>query len=94
MKSAPRLAGALCIAVSACATHADLQALRRPELPPRFVALADSTTVLHRSVALYDINGAPEFRLFDGNGIIATRPTRADVAHMFGAWLANADAGR
>jgi hypothetical protein len=82
---------ALAIGVCGCATKADVEALRHPTLPPTSVALSDPGEQLFRNVAIYEITGAPEFRLFDGNDLYTTRPTRADVARMLRTWLNNAD---
>jgi|CXWL01.1.fsa_nt_gi hypothetical protein len=84
-------ATALCAIAAGCASSDDINALRRPTLPPTQVALADRHSPLHENIAIYEIIGAPEFRLFDGGDIITTRPTRADVAHMLRTWLASAD---
>ncbi len=78
---------ALCAAAGACATSEDVRALRRPALPPTQVALADRHEELFENVALYEIVGAPEFRLFDGGDLYTTRPTRADVARHMRTWL-------
>ncbi len=83
-------ASALC-ALAACASSDDVRTLRRPQLPPTYVALADTASPLHENIAVYEINGAPEFRLFDGGDIITTRPTRAEVARMLRTWLSDAD---
>lgn len=83
----------LCLGLAAagCASTDDVRALRRPVLPPSYVALADRETALHESIAIYEILGAPEFRLFDGGALYTTRPTRGEVARMLRAWLSNAD---
>lgn len=78
---------ALCVTAGACATSEDVRALRRPALPPTQVALADRHEELFENVAVYEILGAPEFRLFDGGDLYTTRPTRADVARHMRAWL-------
>lgn len=92
MKSAMFMVGAAaCALATACASTEDVRALRRPTLPPTQVALADPHTRLYESIAIYEINGVPEFRLFDGGSVITTQPTRADVASLFSAWLDAAD---
>lgn len=92
MRAMKLLAGvsALC-AAAACASTEDIRAMRRPVLPPTYVALADHGSPLHRNVAIYEIDGAPEFRLFDAGHVITTRPTRAEVAAMLRHWLGDAD---
>jgi hypothetical protein len=77
-------------AVAACASSEDLRAMRRPPLPPDHVALVDRGMPLREAIAVYEINGAPEFRLLDEGGLIVTRPTRADVSAMLRAWLGDA----
>lgn len=89
MRALTLLAGASCLA--ACASTEDVRALRRPVLPPTYVAIADLGTPLHDNVAVYEIIGAPEFVLFDGGDVITTRPTRADVTSMLNTWLDDAD---
>ncbi|HVY85406.1 MAG TPA: hypothetical protein VG943_09755 [Caulobacterales bacterium] len=84
-------AAAMCALVAGCASHDDIRALRRPTLPPTYVALADRQSTLRESVAIFEIDGAPEYRLFDGAAVITTRPTRADVNHMLRDWLSAAD---
>ncbi|MBY0562572.1 MAG: hypothetical protein K2P58_00195 [Hyphomonadaceae bacterium] len=84
-------ASLLCLGAAGCASTEDVRAMQRPELPPTHVALADSNSLLHENIAIYEIAGAPEFRLFDGGAVITTRPTRADVATMLQSWLSNAD---
>lgn len=91
MRSLKLLAGASALCVAACASTEDVRALRRPVLPPTYVATADRGTPLHENVAVYEIIGAPEFVLFDGGDVITTRPTRADVASMLNSWLDDAD---
>jgi len=90
-----RALGAVSLALAAlaagCATEADERALRRPALPPAHVALAERHEALFRSVAIYEVLGAPEFRLFDGDDLITTRPTRRDVVRTLSAWLSEAE---
>ncbi len=66
--------------------------MHRPILPPGSVVIADPGDKLHQSVAIYEILGAPEFRLFDTDGdVITTRPTRAQVNGALRKWLWEAD---
>jgi hypothetical protein len=74
-----------------CATQQDVRAMRRPNLPPKSVVLAQKSEPLYRSVAIYEILGAPEFKLFDGDDLWTTRPTRKEVAQQFWQWLYDAD---
>jgi hypothetical protein len=60
-------------------------------MPPSQVALSDPGTTLHQNISIYEILGAPEFRLVDGGGLVTTRPTREDVAYMLRSWLGDAD---
>ncbi|HVK79611.1 MAG TPA: hypothetical protein VM915_03275 [Verrucomicrobiae bacterium] len=91
MRSLKLLAGASALCVAACASTEDVRALRRPELPPTYVAIADRDTPLHENVAVFEIVGAPEFVLFDAGAVITTRPTRHAVIHMLEDWLDDAD---
>ena len=91
MRSLKLLAGASALCVAACASTEDVRALRRPILPPTYVAIADRSTPLHENVAAFEIIGAPQFVLFDGGAVITTRPTRGDVIHMLEDWLEDAD---
>ena len=78
-------------AVSACATQEDVRTMRRPPLPPGFVALASQGEKLHKGIAIYEINGAPEFKLFDEGDVYTTRPTRRQVRNYLNSWLLEAD---
>lgn len=85
------VAASLTTVLGGCASTEDVRALRRPVLPPTMAALADRGEPLYRNVAIYEVLGAPEFRVFDGGALITTRPTRQDVNEMVGGWLADAD---
>lgn len=76
--------------LSACASRDEVAALRQPGLPPLAVAKASPARPYYRNVAVQAVEGAPEFRWFDGGGVITTRPTRAEVTaglnqHLLGA---------
>ena len=91
-KNSQLLTGAvLCAAVVGCASTEDVRALRRPQLPPTQIALADARSPAFQKISIYEVLGAPEFRVIDGENdtaLISTRPTRADVTRAYGAWLA------
>lgn len=65
--------------LSACATREEAAALRQPAMPPLAVAKASPARAFYRNVAVQAVEGAPEFRWFDGGGLITTRPTRVQV---------------
>ncbi|TXI86859.1 MAG: hypothetical protein E6Q40_05885 [Cupriavidus sp.] len=76
--------------LTACASRDEVAALRQPALPPLAVAKAAPARPYYRNVAVQAVEGAPEFRWFDGGGVITTRPTRAEVTaglnqHLLGA---------
>jgi hypothetical protein len=54
------------------------------------VVLAQSYEPLYQNVAIYEVTGAPEFRLFDGGAVITTRPTRMDIVQHYQHWLGDA----
>lgn len=65
--------------LSACASREDVAALRQPAMPPLAVAKASPARPFYRNVAVQAVEGAPEFRWFDGGAVITTRPTRVQV---------------
>ncbi len=66
--------------LAACASRDEVAALRQPPMPPLAVAKASPARPYYRNVTVQAVEGAPEFRWFDGGDIITTRPTRAEVA--------------
>jgi len=77
--------------LTACATREEVAALRQPSLPPVAVAKASPARPFYRNVAVQAVEGAPEFRWFDGGGIVTTRPTRAEVTYGLNQHLHGAD---
>lgn len=75
------------LASTACATQEQVRAMKRPELPPTRAIAADRGDKLFRSIAIYEIEGAPEWPLFDGGDIVTTRPLRAQVKLDLERWL-------
>lgn len=73
--------------LAACASQSDVRQMRRPALPPQQAILADPGEALYNSVALYEIVGAPEYRLMDAGVPFTTRPTRRDVRDWLNRWL-------
>ena len=59
-----------------CASQETVQALREPSLPPVAVLKAEQGGKLYRNISIQEIEGAPEFRWFDGGAVLTTRPTR------------------
>ncbi|HRK64760.1 MAG TPA: hypothetical protein PLN53_10225 [Terricaulis sp.] len=85
------LASAALCSIGACASTEDVRALRRPPLPPTYVALADHNTPLRDNIAVYEVLNVPEFRWFDGDAVFTTRPTRRDVNLLMNSWLRDAN---
>lgn len=77
--------------LSACATREEVAALRQPSLPPVAVAKASPARPFYRNVAVQAVEGAPEFRWFDGGGVVTTRPTRVQVVKSLNDHLRNAE---
>ena len=93
MKTISRLAAA-CAAASVaagCASTANLTMMRQPPLPPVAVAKAAPAGPYYRNISIQSVEGAPEFVLLDGNGLINTRPTRKHMIEILNEDLANAD---
>lgn len=79
------------LVLGACASAEDLRAVRQPAMPPVVVAKASPAKPFFRNVAIQEIQGAPEFRWFDGGAVITTRPTRVQVERALSDRLARAD---
>ncbi|WP_421737300.1 hypothetical protein [Caulobacter sp.] len=79
------------VALSACASNDEARALRQPAMPPVAVAKASPSRPFFRNVAIQEIEGAPEFRWFDGGGVVTTRPTRVEVLKSLNTHLQRAD---
>lgn len=77
--------------LSACASADDVAALRQPAMPPVAIAKAAQHKPFFRNVSLQEVQGAPEFRWFDGGAIITTRPTRVQVVENLSRHLDRAD---
>lgn len=77
--------------LSACATRDDVAALRQPAMPPLAVAKASPARAFYRNVAVQAVEGAPEFRWFDGGAVITTRPTRFQVVDSLNQHLLRAE---
>ncbi|ENZ82515.1 hypothetical protein [Caulobacter vibrioides] len=89
-----RLAALLASAAAvlgACATRDEVAALRQPPLPPAMVAKASPARAFYRNVVVQSVEGAPEFRWFDGGGVVTTRPTRVQVVQSLGDHLRKAE---
>lgn len=77
--------------LTACATREEITVLRQPAMPPLAVAKASPARPFHRNVEVQAVEGAPEFRWFDGGALITTRPTRAEVIDSLNDHLRHAD---
>ena len=77
--------------LSACASTDDVRALRQPPMPPVAVAKASAHKPFFRNVSLQAVEGAPEFRWFDGGAIVTTRPTRLQMVETLSRHLGRAD---
>lgn len=88
----PALAVALgAILLSGCATRDEVRALRSPAMPPLAVAKASPGRAFYRNVSIQEVQGAPEFRWFDGGAVLTTRPTRKQVTRRLNDMLGKAD---
>jgi len=74
-----------------CASQETVQALREPSLPPVAVLKAEQGGKLYRNISIQEIEGAPEFRWFDGGAVLTTRPTRRQVQDRLTVLLDRAD---
>lgn len=90
MKSALALCGAALV-LAGCASSEDMRALRQPAMPPVAVAKASPARPFYRNIAVQEIQGAPEFRWFDGGAVMTTRPTRKQVFDQLSGHLERAD---
>lgn len=77
--------------LSACATRDEVAALRQPAMPPVAVAKASPARAFYRNVAVQAVEGAPEFRWFDGGAVVTTRPTRVQVVESLTNHLRHAE---
>ena len=77
--------------VGGCASDSDMAVLRQPPLPPLNVLKADDGREFFHNVFLQSVSGTPEFRWFDGDAILTTRPTRVQAIRMLNDKLARAD---
>jgi hypothetical protein len=74
-----------------CASSDEMRALRQPAMPPVAVAKASPSRPFYRNVSIQEIQGAPEFRWFDGGAVMTTRPTRTQVLEQLTNHLERAD---
>jgi hypothetical protein len=79
------------VLLSACANADDIRALRQPAMPPVAVAKAAPHKPFFHNVSVQEVEGAPEFRWFDGGAIVTTRPTRVQVVETLTQHLDRAD---
>ena len=77
--------------LTGCASSDQMRALRQPAMPPVAVAKAAPSRAFYRNIAIQDVQGAPEFRWFDGGAVMTTRPTRKQVFDQLAAHLDRAD---
>ncbi len=77
--------------LGACASRDEKALLRQPAMPPLAVAKAAPARPFYRNVAVQAVEGAPEFRLLSGGGLITTRPTRAQVIESLNDHLRHAE---
>jgi hypothetical protein len=77
--------------LAGCASSDEMRALRQPAMPPIAVAKASPSRPFYRNVSIQEVQGAPEFRWFDGGAVMTTRPTRTQVLDQLTAHLERAD---
>lgn len=90
MKSALAFCGSALL-LAGCASSDEMRALRQPSMPPVAVAKASRSKPFYRNIAIQEVQGAPEFRWFDGGDILTTRPTRTQVLDQLTGYLDRAD---
>jgi hypothetical protein len=77
--------------LTACASRDEAAALRQPAMPPLAVAKASPARDFYRNIAVQAVEGAPEFRWFDGGAVVTTRPTRVQVVDSLNDHLLRAE---
>ena len=77
--------------ISGCASSDTLHLSREPVMPEMAVIKAAETGPYYRNISIQDVQGAPEFHLFDGGGVITTRPTRKQVFDIYNYDLKNSE---
>ncbi|MGR4864335.1 hypothetical protein [Caulobacter sp. LARHSG274] len=82
---------AAALLLAGCASSDEMRALRQPAMPPVAVAKASPSRPFYRNIAIQEIQGAPEFRWFDGGAVMTTRPTRTQVLDQLSVHLEGAD---
>lgn len=90
LKSALAVCGSALL-LAGCASSDEVRALRQPAMPPVAVAKASPARPFYRNIAIQEIQGAPEFRWFDGGAVMTTRPTRKQIFDQLSTHLDNAD---
>jgi hypothetical protein len=92
MKTTIAAAGiGLALFTSACATRDTVRLMRQPAMPPVAVPKASPLKDFYRNVSIQEVEGAPEFRWFDGGAVVTTRPTRVQVLQFLTRELDSAD---
>lgn len=81
----------LALFTSACATPDTLRLMRQPALPAVAVPKASPLKDFYKNISIQEVDGAPEFRWFDGGGVVTTRPTRVEVIKFLTRELDKAD---
>ena len=81
----------LALFTSACTTQDTLRLMRQPAMPPVAVPKASPLKDFYRNVSIQEVDGAPEFRWFDGGAVVTTRPTRAQILQFLTRKLDAAD---
>lgn len=69
----------LTLLTSACASQDTLRLMRQPPMPPISVPRASPFKDFYKNISIQEVDGAPEFRWFDGGGVVTTRPTRVQI---------------
>jgi hypothetical protein len=77
------LVGVAAMWLSGCASDENVKLVRQPAMPPVVVARAAPTGPYWQNVSLQAVEGAPEFRWFDGDAVLTTRPTRQQALDVF-----------
>jgi hypothetical protein len=79
--------------ISGCMTDEGQRLARQPPMPPAVVLKAEPSSSLYRNVTIEEVTGAPEFRWFDGDSVLTTRPTRAQILLRLENYLLRTDMG-
>ena len=71
------------ILTGGCASDEIVHLSREPAMPETAVVEAAEYGPYYKNISIQDVEGAPEFLLFDGGGLVTTRPTHKQVLSIY-----------